>query len=240
LSTYRQSLEGVVFTMPRGAMHALSALLRASGGRLLLRASDQGAREIVQIRFGALACGTDPASGKDAALEPLRVNFEALTRWHLAHGASVHQTQRDDDGRVLHLALHDVPGGRLRECLPEIIGLPHPDDHAQMLRAMERLSAASPAQCLSLLHAQEGDPRALRVLSRHLLQADPPVEGAASRQWRDMLAYCRAQHYPVCGSDAAGDDIVQRIADVLLKARDPVYGRPSVTPPTDPEGIASP
>ncbi len=239
LSAYRSSLDGVAFTLPRGAMEILSAVLKASGGRLLLRASDRGAREIAQIRMGALAFGADLPFADDSAIEPLRVNFEALARWHLAQGASVHQTQRDDEGRVLHIAVHDVPGGRLQECLPEIIGLPHPDDHAQMLRAMERLSAASPAQCLSLLHAQGGDPRVLNVLSRHLLQAVPPLEGAASRQWRDMLAYCSAQRYPPPGDDAAEDDIAQRIADSLLKTHTPSCGSIAATHPTDPEGATS-
>lgn len=221
LSAYRQSLDGVAFTLPHGAMAILSSLLRASGGRMLLRASDRGAREIAQIRRGALGYGTLQCSAENPAAPQadavLRVNFEALARWHRAHGASVHQTQRDDDGRVLHVALHDAAGGRLQECLPDVIGMPHPDDHSQMLRAMERLSAASPAQCLSLLHAQDGDPRALRALARHIAHGAPGSTAAAQGQWRDMLAYCRGLHYPWCDGSAE-DGAMSALFDTVSSA----------------------
>ncbi|NOT89666.1 MAG: hypothetical protein HOP03_16020 [Lysobacter sp.] len=213
LSAYRQSLDGAEFTLPHGAMATLSTLLRASGGRLLLRASDHGAKDIAQIRMGALRYGTERASVRHSGAV-LQVNFEALARWHRAHGASIHQTQRDDDGRVLHVALHDVAGGRLQECLPDVIGLPHPDDHVQMLLAFETLSAVTPAQGLALLHAQAGDPRALRALSRHIPRNGPVAGGAALCQWRDMLAYCRALHYPWCDGGEEDDEMSAMFATV--------------------------
>lgn len=221
LSAYRQSLDGVAFTLPHGAMTILSALLRASGGRLLLRATDRGARDIAQIRMGALECGLPQRRLEHPAAphagDGLRVNFEALARWHRAHGASVHQTQRDDDGRVLHVALHDIAGGRLQECLPDVIGLPHPDDHVQMLLAFETLPTATPAQCLALLHAQAGDPRALRALSRHITHGAPGGTAAAQGQWRDMLAYCRGLHYPWCDGSAE-DDAMSALFDTVSSA----------------------
>jgi hypothetical protein len=220
LSTYRQSLDGAAFTLPRGAMDTLSALLRASGGRLLLRASDQGARDIAQIRSGLLEYRADQALDQNAH-QVLRVNFEALARWHLAHGASVQQTQRDDDGRILHLALHDTPGGRLQECLPEIIGLPHPDDHLQVLLALDALSAATPSQCFSILHAQAWDPRTFRVLSRHLLQSAAVLSRTARMQWLEMLAYCRTQHYPPCNADGGEDTLSELFAGLARKLGDP-------------------
>lgn len=222
LSTYRQSIDDAAFTLPRGAMRTLSTLLQSSGGRLLLRASDLGAKDIAQIRRGALdPTRTDAsASGPDAAL---RVNFEALARWHRAQGASVHQSQRDDDGRVLHIALHDIAGGRLQECLPAVLSLPHPDDHVQLLLAMEALSAVSPVQCLSLLHAQGGDPRTLLALSRHLRRAASTLEGAALDQWRDMLAHCRSRHYPQRDGVGEDDRLPALFADLAadLHARSP-------------------
>jgi hypothetical protein len=220
LSTCLRSLDGAAFTLPRGAMDMLSALLKASGGRMLLRASDKGAREIAQIRRGVLAHECDEASDRNAP-RALRVNFEALARWHLAHGASVQQSQRDDDGRVLHVALHDVAGGRLQECLPEIIGLPHPDDHVQLLLALEALSAVSPMQCLALLRAQAGDSRALRALSKHVSRIAPAIEGAALNQWRDLLAYCRIQHYPPSDRDNERNEIPALIATLLSEMQEP-------------------
>lgn len=221
LSTYRQSLDDATFTLPRGAMDTLSALLRTSGGRLLLRASDMGAMGIAQIRRGALERGAAPTRSERAfvqhADEVLAVNFEALARWHRAHGASVHQTQRGDDGRVLHVAVHDIAGGRLQECLPEVIGLPHPDDHAQMLLAFEALSDVSPAQCLALLHAQAGDPRALRALSRHMPQGASLTAGAALDQWRDMIVYCRALHYPWCDGSEEDDEMSSLFANAACR-----------------------
>ena len=218
LSTYRQSIGNAAFTLPRGAMRALSVLLKTSGGRLLLRASDLGAKDLAQIRRGAL----DPQL-TDAPDATLRVNFEALARWHRAQGASVHQSQRDDDGRVLHIALHDIPGGRLQECLPEVLGLPHPDDHVQLRLAMEALSAVSPAQCLSLLHAQGGDPRTLLALSRHMRRAASMLAGAALDQWRGMLAHCRSRYYPQ--GDGTDDDglptlLTQLAADLHPRAQE--------------------
>ena len=205
LSVYRESLDGATFTLPRGAMEALSGLLRASGGRMLLRASDHGAMESAQICRGALGVRNGGEPGCDAP-QTLRVNFEALARWHRANGAHVHQSQRDDDGRVLHIALHDVAGGRLRECLPEVLGLPHPDDHVQLLQALQAFPAVSPPQCLAMLHAHGGDPRALMALSRHVLQVAAGIDGVAHGQWRDMLAYCHAQHYPVFDADSERDE----------------------------------
>ncbi len=239
LSAYRQSIDHAAFTLPRGAMDRLSALLRASSGRMLLRASDQGAMDIAQIRAGVLDFERRdrPPHVEDHAL---RVNFEALARWHRAHGASVHQSQRDDEGRVLHIALHDVAGGRLQECLPEVLGLPHPDDHVQWLLAMRALSAASAAQCLALLHAQAGDPRALAVLSRHIREAGPSLEGAALIQWRDMLAYCSAQHYP--HGDGAGecDGMPALIADLAMHLHAPSSSRTDVAScPRVPDGDSS-
>lgn len=232
LSTYRQSIDDAAFTLPLGAMRMLSVLLQSSGGRLLLRASDLGAKDIAQIRRGAL----DPkrsgasANGLDAAL---RVNFEALARWHRAQGASVHQSQRDDDGRVLHIALHDIAGGRLQECLPEVLGLPHPDDHVQLLLAMEALSAVSPAQCLALLHAQAGDPRTLLALSRHMRHAASTLEGAALDQWRGMLAHCRSRHYPQSDEADEDDGMPALFADLAtdLHARAPERDAVAAHPP---------
>lgn len=224
LSTYRRSIDHAAFTLPRGAMDRLSALLRASSGRMLLRASDHGAMDIAQIRAGALDFerrDRSPRSGDRA----LPVNFEALARWHRAHGASVHQLQRDDEGRVLHIALHDVAGGRLQECLPEVLGLPHPDDHAQLLLAMRALSAASAAQCLALLHAQAGDPRALAVLSRHIRESGSSLEGAALIQWRDMLAYCGAQHYPHGDGEGECDGMPALIEDLAMHLHVPSAAR---------------
>ncbi|MDQ3288625.1 MAG: hypothetical protein M3Q42_10285 [Pseudomonadota bacterium] len=234
LSTYRQSLDGAVFTLPHGAMTALSGLLRASDGRLLLRASDLGAKDLAQIRRGALQCNPfhfrpEPAPAPQDR-DVLRVNFEALARWHRAHGASVHQTQRDNDGRVLHVALHDSARGRLQECLPDVIGLPHPDDHVQMLLAFETLPAATPAQCLALLHAQAGDPRALRALSRHIPRGAYGAM-AAQGQWRDMLAYCRALHFPRC--DGSDED------NAMLELFETMSGGLAALPATEPDQHSS-
>lgn len=211
LAAYRQSLNHVAFTLPHGAMRLLAELLRVSGGRMLLRASDRGAKDISQIRMGALA-------HIDGQL--LRVNFEALGRWHRANGASVYQSQRDDEGRVLHLALHDIAGGRLQECLPEVLGLPHPDDHTQLLQALHGQLALSLAQCLAVLHAQAGDPRALAALSPQIAQAAPTLAGTALSQWRQMLACCWAQHYPP--RDGAGDteDLRALIATLASQLED--------------------
>lgn len=232
LSTYRQSIDGAAFTLPHGAMRTLSALLQTSGGRLLLRASDLGAKNTAQLRRGALGLKHTEASaaGLDAAL---RVNFEALARWHRAQGASVHQSQRDDDGRVLHIALHDIAGGRLQECLPDVMGLPHPDDHLQLLLAMEALSTVSPLQCLALLRAQAADPRALLALSRHMRQTASTLEGTALEQWRDMLTHCRSRHYPQCNGMGDGDAIPPLFDDLAmdLHARSPERAAIAAQPP---------
>lgn len=218
LAAYRQSLNNVAFTLPHGAMQQLAELLRASSGRMLLRATDRGAKDLSQIRMGAL---------QHVEGQPLRVNFEALARWHRANGASVYQSQRDDDGRVLHIALHDVAGGRLQECLPEVLGLPHPDDHVQLLLALHRQPALSPAQCLAQLHALAGDPCALAALAPQIAQAAPALTGAALAQWRLMLGCCWAQYYPRCNDgngdgdgDGQGEDLRMLIATLALQIED--------------------
>lgn len=228
LSTYRHTIEDIEFTLPRGAMDMLSALLRVSGGRMLLRASDQGAMDIAQIKVGALSVKDWDASACGMQ-STLRVNFEALARWHRAQGADVHQSQRDDEGRVLHIALHDIAGGRLHECLPEVLSLPHPDDHILLLLALQALSTVSPLQCLALLHAQAGDPRALLALSPHMRQAASKLEGVLLTQWREMLAYCKVRHFPH-GDDGGGgglvnDTIPALIAELALNLHDPFLQR---------------
>lgn len=187
---------------------------------MLLRGSDHGAKDRAQIRMGAL----DPRTGSRrgcAANGTLCVNFEALARWHRANGASVLQFQRDEDGRVLHIALHDVAGGRLQECLPEVHGLPHPDDHLRLLQALHAFPAVSPAQCLAMLHAHGGDPRALMALSKHVLRNAAVLDGVALDQWRDMLAYCRTRHYPVSGLDSERDEMPALFASIARAMETP-------------------
>ncbi len=214
LGPYRHALDAIAFTLPWGGMEILHTLLEAAGGRLLLRASDLGAKDLSQIRLGAL----DRAA---AVTRALPVNFEALARWHRSHGAdSVRQSQHDDRGRVLHLALHDVPCGRLRECLPDLLAIPHPDDHAASLHALAVASARTSARtpplsaehCLALLHGQHGDPRALIALRRPIAEAAPTLRGAALNTWRATLAHCLDQYYP---NDRA-ERVPTRIAELAI------------------------
>lgn len=207
LSAYRQSLNSAAFTVPREAIATVARLLQVSGGRLLLRACDRGAKDLAQIRMGAL---------QRVAGQPLPVNFEIMARWHRANCGNVQQLQRDDAGRVLHLAVHDIPSGHLRACLPEVLALAHPDDHAQLLDAMNEVSTLSPAQGLAMLHAQGGDVRALAGLAARITALIPTLSGAALRQWREMLAQCWSQFYPP--QTGSGDDHLRSLIGTLAMA----------------------
>ena len=143
--------DGVPLTMPHAAMGLLDTLLRASGGRMLLRATDDGLYEPDRISTEGLR-----ADG----VGPPQVNFDALSRWHRANGGQSFQSRGPIDGRVLHVALHDVEGGGLRECLPEVLALPHPDEHVQLLQAIAMLKRPSDAVRRALLRATGHDPRA--------------------------------------------------------------------------------
>jgi len=211
--------ETSLLTLPFGAMQTLSALLELSEGRLLLRGSDLGIADADAIRDGALG-------QSDAIPDPrgrMAVNFDALARWHRATGGSVQQSQRSARGRVLHLALHDREQGRLRDCLPDLLELPHPDDHLQLLRALQGMRAVPAAQCLSLLHTAQGDPRALAALSRHLIGSLGALDSAARGQWREMLARCRRQHFPRSGVVVDGLRVALDLLDGCA-AGDPVPG----------------
>lgn len=156
LSVPRGARDGLILTLPHAGMALLDAILRASGGRMLLRATDEGLYEPERIAADGLRADEDV---------PPQVNFEALSRWHRANGGQSFQSRGPIDGRVLHIALHDVEGGRLRECLPEVLALPHPDEHVQLLQAMAMLGAPSDALGRALFRATGHDPRARTVLS---------------------------------------------------------------------------
>jgi hypothetical protein len=155
--------DGLSLTLPHAGMALLDAILRASGGRMLLRATDDGLYEPARIAAEGLRADGD---------EPPQVNFDALSRWHRANGGQSFQSRGPIDGRVLHIALHDVEGGRLRECLPDVLALPHPDEHVQLLQAIATLRAPSDAVCRALLRATGHDPRAWAIL--------PNLAGAAA------------------------------------------------------------
>lgn len=217
-----------LLTLPVEAMSVLAALLDLSDGRLLLRASDFGCGDPEAIRAGALG----RADGEPRRGARLPVNFDALARWHRAAGGSVLQSQRSARGRVLHLALHDRGAERLRESLPELLDLPHPDDHAHLLRALRTLRTAAPAQCLSLLHTAQADPRALAALSRHLLPELAGLDAVARDRWRALLARCRGEHFPhvFAGIDPLGA-VLDGVEDRLSAAPDfPDTQVPGATP----------
>ncbi|MBX3711032.1 MAG: hypothetical protein KF800_03620 [Lysobacter sp.] len=155
--------DGLFLTLPHAGMALLDTILRASGGRMLLRATDDGLYEPARIAADGLRCDGDG---------PPQVNYDALSRWHRANGGQSFQSRGPIDGRVLHIALHDVEGGRLRECLPDVLALPHPDEHVQLLQAIATLRAPSDAVCRALLRATGHDPRAWATL--------PNLAGAAA------------------------------------------------------------
>jgi hypothetical protein len=192
LCAQRSVRDGLSLTLPHAAMALLDALLHASGGRMLLRATDDGLFEPGRIAAEGLRIdGGDP---------PL-VNFAALARWHRANGGQALQSRRTPLGRVLHHALHDVGDGRLRECLPELLALPHPDDHVELLDALRAMSRPSLPQCIALLRAHGGDPRALAMLAEHVptvsVEADAEAPDDLAATWRRVAAWSEAMRYPV-------------------------------------------
>ena len=143
--------DGLMLTLPHAGMALLDAILRASGGRMLLRATDDGLYEPERIATDGLRVAGD---------DPPQVNFDALSRWHRANGGQSFQSRGPIDGRVLHVALHDVEGGRLRDCLPEVLALPHPDEHVQLLQALAALPSPTDTVRRALFRATGHDPRA--------------------------------------------------------------------------------
>lgn len=154
LHAQRGSLDGLSLTMPHAAMGLLDTILRASGGRMLLRGTDDGLYEADRISTDGLRADGDG---------PPQVNFDALSRWHRANGGQSFQSRGPIDGRVLHAALHDIEGGGLRECLPEVLALPHPDEHVQLLQAIAMMKRPSDAVRRALHRATGHDPRAWRM-----------------------------------------------------------------------------
>jgi len=192
LSGQRGLLEGVSLSLPHAGMALLDALLHASGGRMLLRASDHGLFEPERIAAEGLRVDGDG---------PPQVNFEALARWHRANRGQALQSRSAPQGRVLHHALHDVGDGRLRECLPELLALPHPDDHVELLGTLDALASPSLPQCIALLRAHGGDPRALASLAARLpesfAEADVGSTDTVATTWRTLVAWSESMRYPV-------------------------------------------
>lgn len=153
----RDMPDGATFTLPSGVMRILADLLHWSGGRLLLRGSDEDLHA--------------PAGGTHLETASTVLRLDAMVRWHHAHGASVHQLRRDEGGRVLHLALHAPDAPALRDCLPDLLALPHPDDHVDVLRALHTVARPTPAQCRALLRATADDPRAFAILASYWPEA---------------------------------------------------------------------
>lgn len=189
---YRTVLDGVPFTLPAGAMRLIATLVDHSGGRLLLRGSDHG------------ACDLDRLLRGDAM--PDAVNFDAMARWHRAHGASVHQSHRAANGRVLHLALHAQASPGLRDCLPDLLALPHPDDHVDVLQALEGIPSLSAAQYRALLRATGNDPRAREALSGRCTEH---VEDTIADGWAGQVQPSPGQDGR-CDPDAADGSPIER------------------------------
>jgi hypothetical protein len=198
LSGQRGARDGLSLTLPHAGMAMLDALLQASGGRLLLRATDDGRFEPERIAAEGLRVDGET---------PPQVNFEALARWHRANGGQALQSRSVPQGRVLHHALHDAGDGRLRECLPELLALPHPDDHAELLAALDAISRPSLLQCIALLRAHGGDPRALALLAERLpeaaVEADADLPDDTASTWRNLVAWSESMRYPIDGMAAS-------------------------------------
>lgn len=186
------ALEGLSLTLPHAGMALLDAILRASGGRMLLRATDDGLYEPARIAADGLRADGDA---------PPQVNFDALSRWHRANGGQSFQSRGPVDGRVLHIALHDVEGGRLRECLPDVLALPHPDEYVELLGTLDALSCPSLPQCIALLRAHGGDPRALAALAARLPEVSAPTDAdvpdVVATTWRTLVAWSESMRYPL-------------------------------------------
>lgn len=183
-SAYRNQGEDAAFTLPQGAMEAMATLLRASDGRMLLRSCGPGAIAADEFRHAAAEA---PLSAP--------ANYDAMKRWHRAHDGVVHQFRTRHDGRVMHIALHEAGGGGLRGCLPEVLALPHPDDHVDLLHALSSLSDPPPSQCLALLRAHDGDPRAVAALRVPLLCAMRSTSAGTAASVADALAWCERQRF---------------------------------------------
>ena len=184
-SAYRNHGDEMAFTLPHGAMDAMATLLRASGGRMLLRSCGVGT-----IDHDALQ-----RAGTAAASLPKLANYDAMMRWHRANDGVVHQYRTRHDGRVMHVALHEAGGGDLCGCLPEVLALPHPDDHVDLLDALSSLSDPPPSQCLALLRAHDGDPRAVAALRVPLSRAVEATSSDGVAAVADALAWCERQRY---------------------------------------------
>lgn len=185
LAAYCRAINSAPLSLPVGGMRSMQALLAATGGRLLMRASDPGAMDLVQIRQGML--GTDAA--------PRRVNFEALARWHRSQGATVHQSQHNDQGRVLQLAVHDKRGGQLRAALPDMLELPHPDVRAAALSVMQG-TEAGPTHYAAWIEQVHADPRLVPPSADTLLALASEVQGTALGHWRELLCRLSDNYYP--------------------------------------------
>lgn len=136
--------DDTVLHVPMETISLISGLVRASEGRMLLRGSD------VAFEMGEAVVG-----------------FDILARWHRAHGANVHQGMHGRRrSRILHLALHEGGDGALRECLSGLMSLPHPDEHADFLCALDAITVLPFADWPPLLRASGFDPRALRIALR--------------------------------------------------------------------------
>lgn len=181
LAVYRRAINSAPLSLPVGFMRCMQSLLAATDGRMLIRASDAGAADLIQIRGGMLA-----AAG---------VNFEALARWHRALGATVHQSQHDDRGRVLQLAVHDRRGGQLRASLAEMLELPHPDVRAAAVSAIWGVGPDS-ASYATWVEQVQADPRLVPACADVLLTLAGEVQGAALGHWRELLSRLSGNCYP--------------------------------------------
>jgi RimJ/RimL family protein N-acetyltransferase len=185
LSAYCRAINSAPLNLPVGFIRCVQTLLAATGGRMLLRASDPGVMNLVQIRGGMLAAEAVTA----------QVNFEVLARWHRALGATVHQAQYDDGGRVLHVAVHDRTGGRLRACLADVLELAHPDVRAAAVSAMQGM-APNPMTYAAWIEQVQADPRIVPLCADALLALTGKVQGTALRHWRELLVRLCGNYYP--------------------------------------------
>ncbi len=193
LREYRQSLGDTGVSIPVGAFRCVDNLLQASGGRLLVVATDKSFNRLEQ--FTMLP---DPEPVLHGSFS-LSVNFHALGRLcEIRGGTALHSSRRD--GLLDHVALLQDSrldsADELRLAFHEALDRSTPFDFLRLQTALDPLVAEKPLLlALELMRLSGWDPDVFFTLSGSIAEGLPESDQQMHREYAEALERVWANYY---------------------------------------------
>lgn len=183
LAHYLQHFSSVTLTLPDAALEAVRDLHHFSQGRYALLVADQALSQDMQLRLGA---GWPPQHWEPGVTR-LPLNLHALRQQQLAWGAQVWDSQLQDGGWTVQLALcgSAQTGSRTLDAMALALSRGHPHDEAVYRAQLNGVQDL--AQALVLLRELAHAPDALVALCDRVIPYAHGLDTAQHQAWVQAL-----------------------------------------------------